>query len=175
MTKRRQQNLIDLLEQADEQATFPLMELPPELRVRIYTLYFTSFPANGRSVLSVPPPLYETSRQIREESRLLFYQTRRFLIDLGFPGGAKAANAKLVREFFRKAPLESIRSIRRLYFDHIQVVCPTVPKSLIIATIEVDLPMGKHPVRVKVLESWRTSLSAPEREVAKQYAEKLEK
>jgi hypothetical protein len=79
------QKIVDVLEHADDNATFErFIDLPPELRVRTYTIYFESFGVDARAVLSVPPPPCETSRLLRKESLLLFYQTRRFAINLEF-------------------------------------------------------------------------------------------
>lgn len=72
--------LIAELERADEEASFHcFLELPPELRVRLYTYHFTAF----ETVSIEPAPIFGTSRLVRQEARPLFYENIRFRIRLG--------------------------------------------------------------------------------------------
>ncbi|PIA91563.1 hypothetical protein CB0940_09042 [Cercospora beticola] len=69
--------LLTALETADANPSFEhLLDLPPELRNRIYECYMSSF----GSVLQSPtqPPLTKVSRQIREETLPIFYNTCTF-------------------------------------------------------------------------------------------------
>jgi hypothetical protein len=71
--------LISFLEDADRDLRFDrLLELPAELRVLIYTFYFSGF-----DTLDAPaqPPVTKVCRLLREEALPLFYQTCRFKLD----------------------------------------------------------------------------------------------
>lgn len=74
-TSRRE--LIEMMEQADEegQKFGRFLELPPELRVRIYELHFESF---GTVYGPSDPPITKVSRVVRQESLALFYQQVRY-------------------------------------------------------------------------------------------------
>jgi hypothetical protein len=64
------------LEQADdENDTF--LDLPPELRVRIYTQYFTSYDDDNPKG---QPPISYTSRTVRQEVLPLFYECSQFFL-----------------------------------------------------------------------------------------------
>lgn len=64
------------LEKADDDATFSrFVELPPELRVRIYEYHFHTF---GSVDTPAQPPVTLVSRLLREEALPLFYEIGRF-------------------------------------------------------------------------------------------------
>lgn len=68
------------LEQADREATFPLQDLPTELRYEVYTHALTaSIPLSKQS----EPPLTRVSKQIRSECLPLFYRNNTFPIIIG--------------------------------------------------------------------------------------------
>lgn len=70
--------LITKLERANDAATFdPFEDLPPELRTRIYKLYFESLELPA---LPAQPPLTEVSRLVRKEALPLFYSCSTFQI-----------------------------------------------------------------------------------------------
>ena len=72
-TDTKKDVLVSTLEQADEDATFDrIFDLPPELRNHIYTLHFEQFSVCNRPIT---PPITQASRQLRQESLLLFYRT----------------------------------------------------------------------------------------------------
>lgn len=76
-TARRIQ-LLNALEEADEAQEFRyLVELPAELRLLVYTLYFKSL-----SELDEPvqPPILKTNSLIRQEALPLFYRNCTFLV-----------------------------------------------------------------------------------------------
>lgn len=73
--------LLEVLEEADQNPEFErFMDLPPELRARIYEYYFLSL----KEPLLAPtqPPLTLTNRMIRQESLPLFYATCSFELRL---------------------------------------------------------------------------------------------
>lgn len=69
--------LISALEKADEDRTFlRFMDLPPELRTRIYDFYFEPLHRVRWDVAPYtipPPPITIVSKQLRLESHPLFY------------------------------------------------------------------------------------------------------
>ena len=72
-SRPKKDDLVQGLEEADEMATFNrFLDLPPELRNRIYSLHFQTFEPLGRPT---SPPITRTSRQLREETFLLFWQS----------------------------------------------------------------------------------------------------
>lgn len=74
--KAKKAQLVHALQAADEKKDFPrFMELPPELRVQIYTDYFSSL---GSLDQPVHPPISKVSRLLRQESLPLFYAKSRF-------------------------------------------------------------------------------------------------
>ncbi|KAK3702015.1 hypothetical protein LTR37_015129 [Vermiconidia calcicola] len=79
--KGPKQFLVHLLQIADDavQLRFRLLDLPPELRVRIYELYFESL---GAVYSSSQPPITRVCRALRVESLPLFYQTCRFYLEV---------------------------------------------------------------------------------------------
>lgn len=68
----RRRSIINLLEEADEDATFDqFLELPPELRNYIFMLQFQTFdPFTLGQPLS--PPITTVCRQLRQETISLF-------------------------------------------------------------------------------------------------------
>ena len=78
LSKPSKSQLIQTLEEPDEHKVFRrLMDLPPELRLLIYTLYFKSLPD-----LEEPtqPPISRVCRLVRQESLPLFFSTCTFII-----------------------------------------------------------------------------------------------
>lgn len=87
ITKANQKaNLIASLDRADESREFHgFLELPPELRQRIY-VYAFSYPDNAH--YRQQPAISRTSHQIRKESLPVFYETNRFGFLVDRTGGA---------------------------------------------------------------------------------------
>lgn len=74
---------IRLLEDADEKATFAgFSELPPEIRLEIYSFYFGSLP---ELIQPTQPPIARTSQAVRAESLSIFYKICNFVLDRGLP------------------------------------------------------------------------------------------
>jgi hypothetical protein len=71
--RRSRRNMIQHLEQADETAAFDrFLDLPPELRNRIYSYHLES---SGRTTRLHPPPITMVFRQLHQETVLLYYHT----------------------------------------------------------------------------------------------------
>ena len=126
--KERKQQLIYLLEDEvedeDEEATFEqFLELPSELRTRIYSFHFQEFEDFKRPV---PPPITEVSRQFRHETLLLFYGTCMMTIEISpsahyygnngvwFIEPSRMMASKDARTTFSYIPEKFLRVIRRL-------------------------------------------------------------
>ncbi|KAK3632385.1 hypothetical protein LTR56_016399 [Elasticomyces elasticus] len=69
-------DLVAALEEADDTWTFPLMDLPPELRLEIYAHHFAAFDLETNIT---PPPVTTACRQVRTEALPLFYDTQSFI------------------------------------------------------------------------------------------------
>lgn len=118
----RKAEIIQALEKADEDRTFyGFAELPPELRVHIFELYFRSF-----TELEWPgiPPVAQASRLFRQEALPLFYKTCTFVIDvldperfrnaLGGPHKRDEIFSVRFAEFLRHTPDRNLSWIRRI-------------------------------------------------------------
>ncbi|KAK3722717.1 hypothetical protein LTR37_002288 [Vermiconidia calcicola] len=119
------QKVIQLLETADERPFHVFFDrfanLPPELRVRIYELYFESLGA-----LSCPsqPPISKVSRMLRMESLPMFYQTCRIKVKVDLRRAPFDEESRyvlqpqqLIRRFFDSLPENKLGSIQRLRLD----------------------------------------------------------
>lgn len=69
--KAKKEEIVRRLEVADDTATFRLMDLPPEMRTLIHTMYLDSFPVLPARF--VQPPVCLASRCLRQDSLKLFY------------------------------------------------------------------------------------------------------
>ncbi|KAK1048822.1 hypothetical protein LTR74_017456 [Friedmanniomyces endolithicus] len=81
LTTSSRQELLSALDQADLNPKFEhFLQLPPELRNKIYADYYAGF----KMPLCAPsqPPLSHTCRQLRQESLPMFYATCKFEIRL---------------------------------------------------------------------------------------------
>lgn len=70
--------LKEQLEQADEDATFRLPDLPPELRKIIFSHYFNSLIGSDSADLRCLPPITHASRLTREEALPLLFDRSTF-------------------------------------------------------------------------------------------------
>jgi hypothetical protein len=87
--RARKMQLVEALEQADEVMKFQkLFDLPPELRVLIYTTYFDSLPKLEEPI---QPPVCKVSRIIRQESLPIFFKTCTFTLSNIFASYATSA------------------------------------------------------------------------------------
>lgn len=72
--------LVLRLEEEDEDATFSqFLDLPPELRNRVYSIHFESF---ANLALPTTPPITRVSQQLRQETLLLFYQSCTAIVNI---------------------------------------------------------------------------------------------
>ncbi|OQN99045.1 hypothetical protein B0A48_14906 [Cryoendolithus antarcticus] len=78
LEKTLKADLVPILEQADDERTFRLMDLPPELRNTIYVAYLASLPTMPMRL--VQPPLCLASRQLRDETLKVFFSTCSFTL-----------------------------------------------------------------------------------------------
>jgi hypothetical protein len=107
-------NAADALEASRQFPKF--LELPPELRNRVYTLYFKSL---GR----VPPrfalpPLCRASRQLRMESTALFFEHSTFVIALRSISQPSCARLHYSTELARlNIPAPTFASMKHLYIE----------------------------------------------------------
>ena len=117
----KKNDVLDLLESEDEENTFDrFLDLPPEIRNQICSLYFSTFEPLRRPY---PPPVTYVSRQLRQETLLLFFQTCTFDIGIvsrrGFPWVAPLVPQSIsvkdvTAQFFKVAPTTWLGSIRRV-------------------------------------------------------------
>jgi hypothetical protein len=117
--KELKADLVTVLEKADINMTFNrFTDLPAEIRVRIYSIHFDSFP-----VLKAPvqPPISQVSHLIRKESLPVFYQECVFFMDVEKLGVSKRnkynfprtpITKKQKKEFFHNIPEEHLGMIR---------------------------------------------------------------
>jgi hypothetical protein len=80
-SKNRLRPIKAQLEQADDEATFNrFSDLPPELRLVIYTYYFESSDYRHSATNKCQPPITRVSRQTRKESLPIFYECCEFSV-----------------------------------------------------------------------------------------------
>ena len=114
--------LTDILENADDQATFQhFMDPPPELRVRTYTIYFNNLPPLEQPA---QPPISKVSRLVRQESLPLFYSSCTFMLNVDKAEADADENFDITfygttfneikGEFFRNISEEHLRMIEKL-------------------------------------------------------------
>jgi len=126
LEKMSKADMIRLLEQADDNATFKhLLALPVELRLRIYSFYYASI---DDGEWYAPPPITEACHLVRGEALPLFYRSRVHTIDLdGQIHLSDDREYALIRfsffpdrrttRFFTKAPQEQVPMIRHLHIN----------------------------------------------------------
>lgn len=103
------------LETADEMATFErFMNLPPELRVLTYTIYFKSLPALSQPV---QPPISKVSTLIRKESLPTFFKTCNFVFDVTCTTARPFQLHSSPPSFFSRTDDERLKQIRHLTID----------------------------------------------------------
>ena len=110
--KPKKRQLIATIEDADDQRVFHrFMDLPPELRVQIYTSYFSSL---GTVEQPIHPPITRVAHLVRKESLPLFYAVTRFTVGWVRHIPSRHHVAKKKGEFFQNTSAENIGLIRNL-------------------------------------------------------------
>jgi hypothetical protein len=71
--------LVTLLEKADDNMSFRILDLRPELKSAVYGCYIRSL--ERRPIIFSQPPTCETSRQLRLEFMPLFYEQTHFSLE----------------------------------------------------------------------------------------------
>lgn len=125
---KKKEDLVAVLEDADENLTFPrFLDLPPELRILVYEYSFDVFnhewERNAKNALQLrPPPVASVCKLLREETLSLFYAQGKLHIKVS-QGADYARNvptttmsvldAKTMR-FFDSAPTVMLESVKKL-------------------------------------------------------------
>lgn len=136
---KKKAEIIALMEVADDDCMFArFLYLPPELRNRIYQLHFETFEALSRPS---PPPLSKVSRQLRQETLVLFFQTCTarimfigehphfgvFGIPTHLAKGGSVQPAHLARQLFATALPNHLGNIRKLQIEGPIFLRHTIP------------------------------------------------
>ncbi|KAK5724570.1 hypothetical protein LTR15_004616 [Elasticomyces elasticus] len=119
--RRNHVSLVWQLRDADDNATFPFEKLPPELRVRVYDLYFDGF----SKTLKTPaqPPLARTCRLMRSEVLPIFYRRTRFILTLE----AHSKRLRFVKDstiFIETLTPEHLARVREVEFQILPAAAP---------------------------------------------------
>lgn len=119
-------NLAARLEKADDCETFSrFLDLPAELRLRIYGLHFHGFDSDVNALLApYPAPMTEVNSQLRSESLPVHYsictfgfdvaQIRRplYLGDIYYDNRGRSRTS--MQKFIHKAPAEQTAMLRKM-------------------------------------------------------------
>ncbi|KAK3702012.1 hypothetical protein LTR37_015126 [Vermiconidia calcicola] len=115
----KKQDIVDRLELEDEAKTFNgFLDLPAELRNVIYSMHFDEFEAMD---IPFPPPITTVSKQLRQETLLLFFRSCIFAVDMWNPGvrygmfeQRRMDASWATRQVFTRLPASYLGSIRQL-------------------------------------------------------------
>ncbi|KAK5127146.1 hypothetical protein LTR85_008506 [Meristemomyces frigidus] len=151
-------NIVARLEQADENMTFPkFTDLPPELRVHIFELYFASVLTDPRGYEAPSPPfLAQASRLLRKEALPVYYNTCRFVVaaerdlyaDTDSATGSRYnwCFSKRSKAFIEHSSCEDLAQITRL---RLQVRWHTDLRTVAHVHLDVDIPLKGKEYRVR--------------------------
>lgn len=140
ISKMKKSDLIQLLEQADEDQTFRLLDLPPELRVEVYKHHLRSL-STIKGHLPTLPPLTRVSKLVQMESMPLFHEICTFQLDLLYKGNGRDE----IDHFFAPSNIARLRGIRKLKVDgNIQCAWHSCPFTL---QVRVDGTLAEMEVR----------------------------
>lgn len=156
LSTRTKDGVISALEAADDVAIFRhLFDLPPELRNRIYTLYHESL-----ETLDYPrtPPLLRASRQLRQETLLLFYQSCTIFLVLSDDSHEKLCrmhasvedalpngDMSSTKTIFSRLPIDYLGNIRKL---HLVAPVSTSKNRWVYGEWFVDLGVNGNATRI---------------------------
>ncbi|KAK3722716.1 hypothetical protein LTR37_002287 [Vermiconidia calcicola] len=118
----KKQDLVDRLELEDESRTFnAFLDLPAELRNVIYFMHFDGFDAMD---VPFPPPITTVSKQLRQETLLLFFRSCTFAVDLWNPGvhdgmfrQDRMDASWATKQVFTRLPTNYLGSIRQIQIE----------------------------------------------------------
>ena len=138
-------NLVQILELADDNATFDrFLDLPPELRNRIYTFHFDAF---ASAEFPTTPPIARVSRQLRQETLVLFYQAFKIRI---------STCTYATKRLFVSMPIHCLENLRR-FEVHGAIVSETA-LSLVLRKWDVNLGTAGNDAHVSVdLLEWHVN------------------
>ena len=112
LTKAR---LAEALEAADGETEFSrFMDLPPELRVLVYTLYFSSLPELEQPV---EPTISKVSRTTRKESLPVFFKTCTFVVHRRRSYASNCWSTRRKGDFIQSISETHIGLIRHLWIE----------------------------------------------------------
>ncbi|KAK3722719.1 hypothetical protein LTR37_002290 [Vermiconidia calcicola] len=145
----KKRELIHFLEEQDEKVGVEFerfMDLPPELRVQVYELYFKSL---GPIYAASQPPITKVSRIVREESLPTFYEMSHFVIRVQDPLRSNRPVRPGPKDFFRFDPLTkrfftSLNDTNLGRLLHVQLRTPNIcPLSGACYQIRCDINLGR--------------------------------
>jgi hypothetical protein len=154
--------IVRYLEEEDERATFTrFLDLPAELRNRIYTMHFESF---RKLDLPTTPPITQVCRQLRQETLILFWQSCKAIVDTGGSfrlDEAPRCTHRLIRRktygyppsretfrLFSALPSLQLGNIRKFELEGV-IATPT---HWVSASWDIDLGSGRSGVHVTAIE-----------------------
>ena len=134
---------MEALEQADKTLAFHrFVELPPELRVRVYEYYVAAFPA--RISNPTQPPVTRANRLLREECLPIFYTNARFAITMTGVGGRSRFNEDALN-FMACLTAADCSLIRKLSFELSSVFVVRVTLCQDVSGNEVNVSERDYP------------------------------
>lgn len=110
--------VIKALWRADKRRSFPrFLDLPPELRIRVYEYHFASMPPKLRPCSQ--PPITKTSKLARGETLPMFYGTFDFELLIDHHETSRLSYLRPPNEvelFLAKTTAQNFRNVRKLHF-----------------------------------------------------------
>lgn len=113
--------LVRLLLIADMNPTFTrFIDLPPQLRVRIYELYMADFTTKSLRH-PIDPPLTRTNRLLRSEALPIFYQQCTFCIEIEIDAEPHPRRQLLQVQRSSKAFIRALSSLKIRYMRQLEI------------------------------------------------------
>ena len=149
---QRKAGFVARLEEADDGETFTrFLDLPAELRLRIYEFHFHSFETDVKALPApFPIPITEVSSQLRSESLPLYYSICTFDFDVNqirrphftgqhyYMNGENRFSSTSMQKFIHKGPAERIAMLRKVKIQG-EMVNAQRPYNLALEVIPDDL------------------------------------
>lgn len=146
-SRNSRNQLVAVLKADDDSKVFSkFLDLPPELRERIYEFYIAGFPR----MLEFPsqPTLARTSKLMRKEVLPVFYKQATFRLIFNKPGNRKALNLSLPTfAWLRAQPTEFDECMRKLAF------CISEPGDIIIGLSEPLIELDSSGTRFTITQA----------------------